>query len=154
MVEEGEIEGLFGVDEAPPDNRRGARQLALQALYWDACSPGDIDARMGQLAGSLDLSVPVRSFASEIIHGVGVHALELEELINSTATQWRKERIARIDWIILQLALTEILYFADIPVRVSIDEAIELAKTYSTEQSYAFINGILDAIVRQKGLPL
>jgi N utilization substance protein B len=154
MVEKGEIEALFGVDEAPPDNRRGARQLALQALYWDSCSPGDIDARMGQLAGSLDLSVPVRSFASEIIHGVGAHALELEGLINSTATQWRKERIARIDWIILQLALTEILYFADIPVRVSIDEAIELAKTYSTEQSYAFINGILDAIVRQKGLPL
>ena len=109
---------------------------------------------MGRLAGSLDLSVPVLAFASEIIHGVGAHAPELEELISSTATQWRKERIARIDWIILQLALTEILYFNDIPVRVSIDEAIELAKTYSTEQSYAFINGILDAIVRQKGLPL
>ena len=154
MVVEGEIEALLGVDEAPPDNRRGARQLALQALYWDACSPGDIDASMGQLAGSLDLSVPVLAFASEIIHGVGAHAPELEELISSTATQWRKERIARIDWIILQLALTEILYFTDIPVRVSIDEAIELAKTYSTEQSYAFINGILDAIVRQKGLPL
>ena len=155
MVEEEEkIAALFGVDEAPPDNRHGARQLALQALYWDACSPGDVDASLRQLVGSLTLSDPVHTFAAEIIHGVGAHAPELEELINATAAKWSKERIARIDWIILQLALTEILYFADIPVRVSIDEAVELAKTYSTEQSYAFINGILDAVVRQKGLPL
>jgi N utilization substance protein B len=154
MVEQEEKESLFGVDEAPPDNRHGARQLALQALYWDAFSPGDVEESLRHLVGSHALSDPVRGFAADIIHGVGAHAEELEELINATATRWRKERIARIDWIILQLALTEILYFADIPVRVSIDEAVELAKTYSTEQSYAFINGILDAIVRQKGLPL
>ena len=62
--------------------------------------------------------------------------------------------MARLDALILRLALAEILYLDDVPVRASIDEAIELAKTYSTGQSYAFINGVLDAVVRQQGLSL
>ena len=68
------------------------------------------------------------------------------------AKNWSWERIARIDRLILRLALAEMLYIEEIPVRVSINEAIELAKSYSTDKSYAFVNGVLDGVVRQKGL--
>ena len=62
------------------------------------------------------------------------------------------ERIARIDGIILRLALAEILYMSNVPARVSIDEAVELAKQFSTEDSFSFVNGVLDAVVRQRGI--
>ena len=136
----------------PPNNRRGARQVALQTLYWNASSPGDGDAALGELSQRSAFSPEVGAFAAELVHRSEAHNSELRELIAATATHWEADRIARIDSIILRLALAEILYFEDIPVRVSIDEAVELAKIYSTEQSYAFINGILDAVVRQKGL--
>ena len=74
---------------------------------------------------------------------------ELDDLVAATATNWRRERLARLDALILRQAAAEILHFEDIPEKVSIDEAVELAKTYGSERSYAFVNGVLDAIVRQ-----
>ena len=151
---EPDLEDPFGLEGAPPDNRHGARQMALQALYWDASSPGHIDLALQELSQHPAYSDQVRAFATELVHRVREHAAELDELITATVAHWEQDRIARIDGIILRLALAEILYCADIPVRVSINEAIELAKTFSTEQSYAFVNGVLDAVVRQKGLPV
>lgn len=141
-------------DETPPDNRRGARQLALQALYWQTSSPGDTAAALRELGESFQLSEPVRDFAACLVRTVEEHRPRLDELIDGAADHWRQDRMARLDALILRLALAEILYLDDIPVRVSIDEAVELAKTYSTGQSYAFINGVLDAVVRQQGLSL
>ncbi len=149
---EAAFDEAFEQDEPPPDSRRGARQLALQTLYWDTSSPGDMNGAFQELTRRFALSDRVRTFAAELVHSVEEYDQELEKLIAATVLHWKQERIARIDWIILRLALAEILYLEDIPVRVSIDEAVELAKIYSTEQSYAFINGILDAIVHQKGL--
>jgi N utilization substance protein B len=141
-------------DKPPPNNRRGARQVALQVLYWDTSSPGTASVALQELTQRFALSTDVSNFSADLVHHVGEHDRELGDLIAANATHWKQDRIARIDWIILRLALAEMLYLADIPVRVSIDEAIELAKLYSTEQSYGFINGILDAIVRQRGLPV
>ena len=76
----------------------------------------------------------------------------MDRLIGSASENWALERISRIDRILMRMALTEILVFDDIPVKVSIDEAIELAKRYSVEKSPAFINGILDALVKQEGV--
>ena len=135
-----------------PDNRHGARQLALQALYWEACNAGKAEGALENLQQTLELSEPVRAFAETLVLLVTDHALELEELIGANATHWRTERIARIDLIILRQTLAEILFVDDVPVRVSIDEAVEFARIFSTEQSYAFVNGILDAVVHQKGL--
>jgi N utilization substance protein B len=140
--------------QPPPNNRRGARQVALQALYWDASSPGTAAVAVRELIRRFALSEEVGAFATALVHTVGEHGRELEELIAANATHWKQDRIARIDGIILRLALAEVLFLVGIPVRVSIDEAIELAKLYSTEQSYGFINGILDAIVHQRGLPV
>lgn len=142
------------LEKPPPNNRRGARQVALQVLYWETSSPGAAPQALRELTQRFALSDEVRSFAADLVHRVGAHDIELGDLVAANATHWKQDRIARIDWIILRLALAEILYLEDIPVRVSIDEAIELAKLYSTEHSYGFINGILDAIVRQRGLPV
>jgi N utilization substance protein B len=144
----------FETAEMPSEGRRGARQVALQALYWEACSPGDAEVALRELSERFGLSAQVRDFATRLVRAVSEHRAGLDQLITSAAPHWQQERMARIDAIILRLALTEILYFEDIPARVSIDEAIELAKTYSTGQSYAFINGVLDAIVRARKLPL
>ena len=141
-------------EKPPPNNRRGARQVALQVLYWDASSPGTAPTALRELTQRFALSEEVSSFAADLVQHVGAHDPELGDLVAANATHWKQDRIARIDWIILRLALAEMLYLEDIPVRVSIDEAIELAKLYSTEHSYGFINGILDAIVRQRGLPV
>jgi transcription antitermination protein NusB len=148
-------DGAEAGDEKPPaNNRRGGRQIALQALYWEASDAGDADGAVRDLADRFDLSPKIRDFALRLVSAVGEHRDRLDELISTTATHWHQDRMARLDSLILRLALAEILYCDDIPVPVSIDEAIELAKTYSTDQSYAFINGVLDAIVRQQGLSL
>lgn len=141
-------------DKPPPNNRHGARQLALQALYWNACLPGTSTEAMQELGERFSLRGEICTFAASLVKHVEDHLDELDGLIDSAATNWSRERIARIDGLILKLALAEMLYFDDIPLRASIDEAIELAKTFSTERSYAFINGILDAVARQQGLAL
>ncbi len=139
-------------DEAPPNNRHGARQVALQALYWEQSAATDALGALDQLCARFGLAQEVQSFATELLQHAGEHADELDALAADRVQHWRWERIARIDRLILRLALAEMLFIEEIPVRVSISEAVELAKSYSTDKSYAFVNGVLDGIVRQKGL--
>jgi len=84
-------------------------------------------------------------FATLLLNKTLDVAIELDEVIERLAKNWELERIALIDKQILRMALTEILTFSDIPTKVTINEAIELAKMYSTEKSNVFINGLLDA---------
>ena len=139
-------------DEAPPNNRHGARQVALQALYWGQSAETDSLGALDQLCTRFGLAPEVQSFAAELLQRAAEHADELDELAAARVQHWRWERIARIDRLILRLALAEILFIEEIPVRVSIFEAVELAKSYSTDKSYAFVNGVLDGVVRHKGL--
>ena len=139
-------------DEAPPDNRHGARQVALQALYWQQSAQGDAQVALADLCTRFALSEEVRTFADGLLRQSADHAQEIDELAAAMAQHWSWERIARIDRLILRLALAEMLFIDEIPVRVSIDEAVELARSYSTDKSYAFVNGVLDGVVRQKGL--
>ena len=139
-------------DEAPPNNRHGARQVALQALYWEQSAATDSLGALDQLCVRFGLAPAVQSFAAELLQRAAEHADELDELAAARVQHWRWERIARIDRLILRLALAEMLFIEEIPVRVSIFEAVELAKSYSTDKSYAFVNGVLDGVVRQKGL--
>jgi N utilization substance protein B len=140
-------------DPALPDNRHGARQLALQALYWEASSPGDGQRALRELGEQASLSAPTLEFATQLVGAVNQHGGDLDQLIDTAASHWRQDRIARVDGIILRLALAEILH-CGIPARIAMDEAIELAKTYSGAKAYVFVNGVLDAVARQRGLPL
>ncbi len=145
-----EVEELTWAEPALPNTRRGARQLAVQALYWETCSPGDVDSALSELACRHGVSGLTYEFAEQLVRTALERAVELDSIIDSTAAHWRTDRIARIDGIIIRLALTEILYFADIPPSVTIDEAVELAKAYGGQQSYAFVNGVLDAVVTSR----
>ncbi|MDD3439127.1 MAG: transcription antitermination factor NusB, partial [Clostridiaceae bacterium] len=88
-------------------------------------------------------------FAEEIIKGTIGKLQEIDQFIQNNTTGWTKERIAKVDLAILRLALYEILFRDDIPDSVSINEAIELAKKYSTDESGSFVNGVLGKIIRE-----
>ena len=151
-----EEDDFFGdgtsADEAPPNNRHGARQVALLALSSAQSAAIDIRIALEERCQRCALSDEVRAFATNLLLHATEHAEEIDTSAAAMAKNWSWERIARIDRLILRLALAEMLYIEEIPVRVSINEAIELAKSYSTDKSYAFVNGVLDGVVRQKGL--
>jgi len=139
-------------DEPIPNNRRCARQVALQALYGEATVAGAATPAVDGLAASAGLGAEHSAFARQLVTETVARLDELDDLIAAAATGWRRERIARVDGSILRLALAEILHFDAIPVRVSIDEAVELAKLYGGDKSYAFVNGVLDGVVRSRNL--
>jgi N utilization substance protein B len=89
---------------------------------------------------------PGFQFAADLVKGVAEHATELDELISSHAKDWKIERMPVIDRNLLRMALFEMLYLEDVPAPVAINEAVELAKIYSTEDSSRFVNGLLGSI--------
>lgn len=89
---------------------------------------------------------PGYAFAAELVKGVAEHATELDEMISSHAKDWTIERMPVIDRNLLRMALFEMLYQDDVPAAVAINEAVELAKIYSTEDSSRFVNGLLGTI--------
>jgi N utilization substance protein B len=126
--------------------RRKARELALMLLY-------ELDFRPSNLALVLqefwrDRVVPpeVRTFAETLVRGTADRAAELDGVIQANAAHWSLARIAPVERNILRLAAYELLFCDDVPERVAINEAIELAKLYGSEESGAFVNGILDQI--------
>jgi N utilization substance protein B len=139
-------------DELLPDTRSGARRMALQALYWEVASPGQLEEALRQRATAANMGPRNIEFAGRLARSCVEHDSEIRELISATATNWRPERIARLDGLILRLALTELLFLADAPPRVAIHEAIELAKAYGGDKSHAFVNGVLDTIARRRGI--
>ncbi len=136
-------------DEPIPDSRRGARQVALQALYGEAALAGSAKHSVEVLISESGLNDEHGGFARQLVAATVTHIDELNGHIAEAASGWRLDRIARVDGSILRLALAEILHFDTIPATVSIDEAVELAKLYGGEKSYAFVNGVLDGVVRQ-----
>lgn len=145
----------WGEEDAPlPDTRSGARRLALEVLYWESTAPGQLEEALRQRATATRLGADNAAFAGRLARAAAAHATELDDLIAATATGWRRERIARLDGLVLRLAAAELLYLDDSPPRVAVNEAIELAKAYCGPQSYAFVNGILDAIARARGIHL
>ncbi len=134
--------------------RRRGREFALQLLYQLDYEPGQAD-----LAGILDAfweenKTPpaVKTFAEELVRGTLANLPHIDQTISQMAINWRIERMAVIDRSILRFAAYEILYRDDIPPKVSINEALEIAKKYSTPGSIGFINGILDKIAHQNNL--
>lgn len=127
--------------------RRRAREFVVQVSYAHEIQNDDLDKTFELLAETSELSEELLKFSRELVHGVIAHRKEFDELISSKSRNWDLTRIALIDRLILRMALTEFFYFNDIPPKVSISEAIEIAKVFSTEESSSFVNGILDAIL-------
>jgi len=129
--------------------RTRARELALQFLYQLDLRGNDIlDEARGffrEVAEKQD-DRSTRDFALQLVQGVAKHREDLDRVIRDVATNWEITRMAVIDRNVLRMAAFELFHCPDVPPKVAINEAIELGKRYSTQNSGAFINGILDKI--------
>lgn len=130
-----------------PGSRRRGREIALQGLYAIELSGEAMTKVLRDLLTFHEEETVIRDFARDVVAKAVEHHDELDRLIRQHVTNWDFDRIAIIDRIILRMAICEFLYFFDIPPKVSIDEAIEMSKLYSTDQSGRFVNGILDAVL-------
>ena len=132
--------------------RRTARKVALQSLYWVESADDPIEVALEDVAKKAKLTPDLRGFALRLCQGVLQNKAHFESLIKEIVEHWEFSRISKVDRIIMYIALAEILFFDDIPPKVSINEAIELAKDFGGERSWDFVNGILDAIVKKEEL--
>jgi len=126
--------------------RRIIREKVLQVLFANEMNKGSLKFLMDDILKSIS-SQPDREFADDLINKILLHADELDDKIKERVKNWAMNRIALIDRILLRMGVCEMLYFPDIPPKVSINESIEIAKEYSTAGSSKFINGVLDAIL-------
>jgi N utilization substance protein B len=138
-------------------NRRKARECALQLLYGLEFNTLQDGAQTRQYLADFWGSFPeessgnddVRDFAEALVLGVRNHDEGIDKLITKASTNWKLERMALVDRNILRIATLELKHLTDIPSKVTLNEAIEIAKRYGTEDSGSFINGILDKISSQ-----
>lgn len=130
--------------------RREGRELALQLLYALDLNPVKTAETLQLFRENPRVAAHVRAFAEELVAGVTANREEIERRITAKSKNWALARMARVDLNILRLAVYELLYRSDIPRNVTINEAIEVAKKFGTEDSPAFVNGVLDEI--EKGV--
>ena len=143
--------------------RRRSRELALQALFalefdeqpMDACieqmraraeEPASDDEELAELVRG---GPSVQNFAEILVQGVRAHHEEIDAILGRFSTNWKVSRMALVDRNILRVACFELLHLADVPPKVTLNEAVEIAKRYGSTDSSAFINGILDRIATE-----
>lgn len=132
--------------KAPMTRRTRGREIALQVLYQLEQNPGQGPDEVSQFILRRLREPKLCGFAAALVGGVQKHQERIDALISEVAENWRIDRMAAIDRNILRLGAYELLYCEDVPTSVAINEAIELAKRYSTAQSSRFVNGILDRL--------
>ena len=143
--------------------RRRAREFALQILYQMDVQEQLADeqaiglfwrnfATAAEAEGAIAADLgEIQPFAEKLVRGVREHVAELDAQIQGASKNWRLERMARVDRNLLRLALYELKYVTDVPAKVAINEAIELAKNYGGPNAARFINGVLGTIYREIG---
>lgn len=141
-------------------NRHLQRSVAMQSLYeWDfgGCKP---DVGMDIVKRNLDMFAPGlegnENLASRLVEGIAREQKTIDELITKCAPEWPIEQIASVDRAILRLGIFELLYgdYDEVPPKVAINEAIELAKSFGSDSSPKFVNGVLGTIYREMGEPM
>jgi transcription antitermination protein NusB len=129
--------------------RTRARECALQLLYQHELTDAPLDQALEafwRLRSTVDAT---RVLVERLVHGVFEHRVEIDAAIQEASLNWRLERLGAVDRCILRVATYELLYEAQTPVAVIINEAIELAKRFCEADAHAFVNGVLDAIGRR-----
>ncbi len=129
--------------------RRKAREYALQMLFQFDVTRKE-EGLIGHFWAQRQVVPAVRDFANCLVEGVLKNLDEIDGMIKKYAQHWSLNRIATVDRNILRFAIYEILYMDDIPAKVTINEAIEITKKYADQDSSAFINGILDKILKEE----
>lgn len=144
-------------------DRRTARRLAVDALYESEITdelPLDAFAALDAAGwvsptgdeddGGDEPSQEALAYARSLVEGVQAHHADIDSIIVRYADRWAIDRMPVIDRILLRIALVELLWFSDVPVAVAINEAVELAKALSTDDSGRFINGVLGRVVEER----
>jgi N utilization substance protein B len=126
--------------------RRKARVAALQALYEADVSNHDPLPALERLIGEEALTEQQAAFARELVRGVIEHRESIDDVIHQAAPQWPVDQLSAIDRNILRLAIREILMNNGAPIRAAINEAVELAKSYGSDSSAKFVNGVLGSV--------
>lgn len=136
-----------------PTSRRRAREAALQMLYqWEVGRASAYEAIATYWPAhdaEQPLPDPLREFANGLVRGTIDRVKEIDTMLAAHAENWRVERMAVIDRLILRLAVFEFLADRDTPARVIINEALELARAYSGEEAVGFVNGVLDSVKKE-----
>jgi N utilization substance protein B len=129
--------------------RRIVREKVVQALYAHEISGDPPEHVIQCILSSLEENKPAYDFARRLVLHTISHAAEIDRIIRAKVANWDFQRIAVLDRLILRMGICELIYFKEIPPKVSMNEAIELAKLFSTERSGQFINGVLDAVLNE-----
>jgi len=134
--------------------RRSGRAYALQLLYArDGDAATDVAGAAVSWADVFELEIEAHAqlFARDLVAAASEQAAKIDALIAASSKNWRIDRMSRVDRNILRLGACELIAFADVPVKVVINEAVELAKRFGTAESSAFVNGVLDRIASAVG---
>lgn len=127
--------------------RKSAREKLLKILYrFDFLEKGKIEEVIEEEVKDKNVD---REYIQEMVNGILTHKSELDAQINRISNRWKVDKMNPVDRNILRIGCYELIFKADIPIKVSINEAVELAKKYGGERSPAFVNGILDKIARE-----
>ncbi len=131
-------------------SRSRCRELALQLLY-QADYRGHRQGEVPRFWRHFGKGGEVPDYLAQLVQGVAAHQEELDRLLRQHSEHWRLERMAAVDRNLLRLALFELLHQPEVPAKVVINEAVELAKRYGSEESGSFVNGILDRVRESVG---
>ncbi len=126
--------------------RRKARECSLQILFQLEFNNSQPQAAITQFWEKRRVSGEVREFSSWLVNGILSHRQKIDEIIQSVSENWRLKRMALVDRNILRIATFELLFEENVPPAVIINEAIEIAKKYSSPEAATFVNGILDGV--------
>lgn len=130
-------------------HRRKARELAVQILYQIEMKGSEPKEVFDLFWKNEETSPDIRKFATDLVEGTYRNRKEIDLLIEKHSLHWKLSRMAVVDRNILRLGVYELLYLHDVPTSVVLNEAIEIAKRFGTEDSGAFINGILDNVAKE-----
>lgn len=130
-------------------DRRESREKAFALLFGLSFQPDETIASLVENACEGDESPPVEAFALRLAEVTASHLDELDDIITKHLKGWKLSRISRVSHALLRLAVCEMLWFDEIPVGASINEAVELAKIYGDDSAPKFINGVLGAVARE-----
>ncbi|HHZ19031.1 MAG TPA: transcription antitermination factor NusB [Firmicutes bacterium] len=134
-------------------SRRIARELAFQTLFQIDVGRNTPEAALKYALDNNDLPEKSVAFLEDVVLGTCRHVKEIDELLGQFAEGWTLDRMGATDRNILRMAIYELVYREDVPISVTVNEAVELAKTYGDDESGKFVNGILGNIIRQFTLP-
>ena len=128
--------------------RRAARELALKFLYQTEFNSNSPDSELNSFCERANVSEEIQNFTQTLIKNIFFHKKEVDGLLKKISANWVPDRMAIIDKNILRLGICELLFDSTTPPKVAINEAVEIAKKFGTEESPDFINGILDKVYK------